>query len=98
MFLQENYHSFLLFARQLKCCGVFGPSDWKNSTWYKTSDKSEPYPESCCKNKATKCSVSAKSEDIYQEVSMTTILSSVADHGEIAPRETACMVYSPTKQ
>jgi len=73
--------------QQLKCCGVFGPSDWRNSTWYKNSDKSEPYPESCCKNKATRCSVSAKPEDIYQEVSTATVLSSVADYGEIAPRE-----------
>lgn len=53
--------------QDLKCCGVSGPSDWKNSSWYKNSGKSESYPESCCKNPAPKCNASPKKEDIYQD-------------------------------
>lgn len=81
-FFQLRWWDFLFFVRQLKCCGVSGPSDWKNSSWYKNSDRSEPYPESCCKNPTAKCSVSPKKEDIYQDVSMAIISSGAGWNGD----------------
>ena len=97
MFFQSDEINFLFFVGQLKCCGVSGPSDWKNSSWYKNSDKSELYPESCCKNRAAKCSASPKKDDIYQDVTMT-IISSGADYDKTVTRgKTACGVYTPTE-
>ena len=50
------------------CCGVSSGADWKNSAWYKKSDKSESVPESCCKKMTDGCS-KGNSSNIYQEVS-----------------------------
>ena len=51
------------------------PSDWKKSEWYQTTGKkdSENFPESCCVTKTDKCSA-RPNPDIYQKVSVTTLI------------------------
>ncbi|KAJ7373745.1 hypothetical protein OS493_011354 [Desmophyllum pertusum] len=58
--------------QELKCCGVTAPSDWSKSYWFSKSDKTEPFPESCCKTVASKCSA-GKKPVIYTEGCSTAL-------------------------
>ena len=53
---------------QVKCCGSYNASDWKDSKWYKgitaglganSSAARLLVPESCCKDRKSKCSQGA---------------------------------------
>ncbi|XP_065070841.1 CD151 antigen-like [Rhopilema esculentum] len=46
--------------KELKCCGVNGPSDWNNTVWYQKYRGSLETPKSCCKDqKAASCGTSS---------------------------------------
>ncbi|XP_068760768.1 CD151 antigen-like [Montipora capricornis] len=56
--------------KELKCCGVTSPDDWKKSKWYSSKGQgaSEEVPKSCCKNPAApKCSKKGNKDAIYQK-------------------------------
>lgn len=44
--MDETTFAFDLTQKELKCCGVSGPSDWQTSNWRQGSGK--PVPQSCC--------------------------------------------------
>ncbi|XP_028178635.1 CD63 antigen [Ostrinia nubilalis] len=54
-------NSFDIIQTDLKCCGIYGPGDWKNN--------SMPIPDSCCSAQEIKGDVVAacKPENVYQE-------------------------------
>ena len=75
IFVPDVLTYYTCIVRQLKCCGVMGPSDWKKSEWYKSTGnkKNENFPESCCVTMTDKCSAGAN-PDIYQKVSTTALI------------------------
>jgi len=44
-------HDIDWFQENLQCCGMHGPADWQNATWYANLEKprNESVPLSCCK-------------------------------------------------
>ncbi|XP_072034122.1 tetraspanin-9-like [Amphiura filiformis] len=49
--LQKAWDSL---QKELDCCGIDGPGDWKNATGFDEG----PFPDSCCKVVATDCAIS----------------------------------------
>jgi len=61
------------FQENVKCCGVEGPGDWKNSDWRLRTLTGETVPRSCCRDEVTNCNmnVGVNSTNIYNNGCLT---------------------------